>query len=80
MPLHMDGACFANVLTTLACCPAEMTWKAGVDLLSFGATKNGTLGRCGRLVPQSSREHDRPSAKTGRPVESPIVQGVQRVL
>ncbi|WP_328824839.1 hypothetical protein [Mesorhizobium neociceri] len=44
MPLHMDGACFANVLTTLACSPAEMTWSAGVDLLSFGATKNGTFG------------------------------------
>lgn len=41
--LHMDGARFANALVTLGCSPAEMTWKAGVDILSFGATKNGAL-------------------------------------
>ncbi len=39
--LHMDGARFANALAGLNCRPAEVTWKAGVDLLSFGATKNG---------------------------------------
>jgi threonine aldolase len=41
--LHMDGARFANALAALGCTPAEMTWKAGVDVLSFGATKNGAL-------------------------------------
>ena len=41
--VHMDGARFANALVALGCSPAEMTWKAGVDALSFGATKNGTL-------------------------------------
>jgi threonine aldolase len=41
--LHMDGARFANALATLGCTPAELTWKAGVDVLSFGATKNGAL-------------------------------------
>ena len=41
--LHMDGARFANALVTLGCTPAEMTWKSGVDVLSFGATKNGAL-------------------------------------
>ena len=41
LPLHMDGARFANALVTLGCSPAEMTWKAGVDILSFGGTKNG---------------------------------------
>ncbi len=41
--LHMDGARFANALAALGCTPAEMTWKAGVDALSFGATKNGAL-------------------------------------
>lgn len=41
--LHMDGARFANALVTLGCSPAEATWKAGVDILSFGATKNGAL-------------------------------------
>ena len=41
--LHMDGARFANALVALECSPAEMSWKAGVDVLSFGATKNGAL-------------------------------------
>ncbi|KAG1446091.1 hypothetical protein G6F57_017411 [Rhizopus arrhizus] len=40
----MDGARFANALVSLNCTPAEMTWKAGVEVLSFGATKNGVLG------------------------------------
>lgn len=39
--LHMDGARFANALVDLDCSPAEMTWKRGVDMVSFGATKNG---------------------------------------
>lgn len=37
----MDGARFANGLVPLGATPAEMTWKAGVDMLSFGGTKNG---------------------------------------
>lgn len=41
--LHMDGARFANALVSVGCSPAELTWKAGVDVLSFGATKNGAL-------------------------------------
>lgn len=41
LPLHMDGARFANALMALGCTPAEMTWKRGVDVLSFGGTKNG---------------------------------------
>lgn len=43
-PVHMDGARFANALVTLECTPAEMTWRAGIDVLSFGGTKNGCLG------------------------------------
>ena len=43
MGVHMDGARFANALVALGCSPAEATWKAGVDVLSFGATKNGAL-------------------------------------
>ena len=39
----MDGARFANALVSLNCSPAEMTWKSGIDVLSFGATKNGCL-------------------------------------
>ena len=41
--LHVDGARFANALVTLGCRAADATWRAGVDLLSFGATKNGAL-------------------------------------
>ncbi len=41
LPLHMDGARFANAMVSLGKTPAEMTWRSGVDVLSFGATKNG---------------------------------------
>ncbi len=41
---HMDGARFANALVALGCTPAEMTWKAGIDAVSFGGTKNGCPG------------------------------------
>ncbi|MGE0280833.1 MAG: low specificity L-threonine aldolase [Rhizobiaceae bacterium] len=41
MALHMDGARFANALVALDVSPAEVTWKRGVDMLSFGGTKNG---------------------------------------
>ena len=44
LPVHMDGARFANALAHLGCTPAEATWKSGVDVLSLGATKNGALG------------------------------------
>ncbi|ANN66389.1 threonine aldolase family protein [Bordetella bronchialis] len=40
---HMDGARFANALAKLDCTPADMTWRRGVDILSFGATKNGGM-------------------------------------
>ena len=43
LALHMDGARFANALVSLGCAPADITWRAGVDALSFGATKNGAL-------------------------------------
>ncbi|KAA2313984.1 low specificity L-threonine aldolase [Pseudooceanicola sediminis] len=43
-PTHLDGARFANALVALGCTPAEMTWKAGVDVVSFGGTKNGCVG------------------------------------
>src|SRR5437667_12600483 len=41
LKVHMDGARFANALARLECSPAQMSWRAGVDILSFGATKNG---------------------------------------
>jgi threonine aldolase len=43
LPVHMDGARFANALVHLGCSPAEATWKSGIDVLSLGATKNGAL-------------------------------------
>lgn len=43
LALHMDGARFANAVVSLGCAPAEITWRAGVDALSFGATKNGAM-------------------------------------
>lgn len=43
MKLHMDGARFANAVAFLGCSPADVTWRAGVDALSFGFTKNGAM-------------------------------------
>ncbi len=42
LKLHMDGARFANAVAALEVEPREITWQAGVDVLSFGGTKNGT--------------------------------------
>ena len=41
--VHMDGARFANAVAALGVSPADITWRAGVDVLSFGGTKNGCL-------------------------------------
>ena len=41
LKLHIDGARFANATARLGCSPAEPTWRAGIDIMSFGATKNG---------------------------------------
>ena len=43
LKLHMDGARFANAVAHLGCAPADVTWRAGVDALSFGFTKNGAM-------------------------------------
>lgn len=43
LKLHMDGARFANALSFVGCSAAELSWMAGVDVLSFGATKNGAI-------------------------------------
>ena len=40
---HLDGARFANAVASLGCAPADLSWKAGVDVLSFGFVKNGGL-------------------------------------
>jgi threonine aldolase len=41
--VHLDGARLANAVAALGCSPAELTWRAGVDVLSFGAIKNGGI-------------------------------------
>jgi len=43
LKIHMDGARFANAIAHLKCTPADVTWRAGVDVLSFGATKGGAI-------------------------------------
>jgi threonine aldolase len=43
IPLHLDGARFANALASTGASPAQLSWRAGVNLMSFGASKNGCL-------------------------------------
>jgi threonine aldolase len=67
LPLHMDGARFANAIVHLGCTPAEATWKNGVDVLSLGATKNGAL--CAEAVvffdPDRARDFERRRKRAG---------------
>jgi threonine aldolase len=67
LPVHMDGARFANALVHLGCTPAEATWQSGVDVLSLGATKNGAL--CAEAVvffdPVRARDFERRRKQTG---------------
>lgn len=44
LPVHLDGARFANALVAEGCTPADLSWRAGVDALSLGGTKNGLMG------------------------------------
>ncbi len=44
LKVHLDGARLANALAATGASPADMTWRAGVDALSFGGTKNGLMG------------------------------------
>jgi threonine aldolase len=48
--VHLDGARFANAIAALGCTPAAMTWRAGIDIVSFGATKNGAMNAEAVLV------------------------------
>ncbi len=43
MATHLDGARFANAIAALACHPGDVTWKAGIQMMSFGASKNGCM-------------------------------------
>lgn len=55
LAVHMDGARFANALVRLNASPAEMTWRSGVDVLSFGATKGGALAAEAVLIFDAAR-------------------------
>jgi len=48
--VHLDGARFANAIAAVGCSPAEMTWRVGIDVVSFGATKNGAMNAEAVLV------------------------------
>ena len=56
--VHMDGARFANALAFLGCTPAEASWKAGVDILTLGATKNGAMFAEAIIVFNKKYTHD----------------------
>ena len=58
MALHMDGARFANAVASSGSTPSELTWRAGVDIMSFGATKGGALGAEAIVVFDPSRVRD----------------------
>lgn len=58
MRVHMDGARLANALVFLDCEPAHVTWRAGVDVLSFGATKNGALAAEAVVFFDATLAHD----------------------
>lgn len=59
MATHMDGARFANAVVSLRCSPADITWRAGVQMLSFGASKNGCLAAEALLIFGDSGLEDR---------------------
>jgi threonine aldolase len=67
LPVHMDGARFANALVHLGCTPAAASWQSGVDVLSLGATKNGAL--CAEAVvffdPARARDFERRRKQAG---------------
>ncbi|HSY96663.1 MAG TPA: low specificity L-threonine aldolase [Steroidobacteraceae bacterium] len=67
LPVHMDGARFANALVHLGCTAAAATWQSGVDVLSLGATKNGAL--CAEAVvffdPDRARDFERRRKQAG---------------
>lgn len=55
--LHMDGARFANAVARLGCAPADITWRAGVDILSFGFVKNGGMSAEALVFFGDARKH-----------------------
>jgi len=58
LKVHMDGARFANAIAHLGCTPAEGSWRSGIDVLSFGATKNGALAAEAVIFFHPEQAHD----------------------
>ena len=58
LAVHMDGARFGNAVAALGASPADITWRAGVDLMSFGGTKNGCLATEAIVVFSPDKLHD----------------------
>lgn len=58
LAVHMDGARFANAVASLGCSPADLTWRAGVDILSFGGTKNGCFAAEAVVIFDPDRARD----------------------
>ncbi len=56
--VHMDGARFANAVVASGASPADLTWRAGVDMLSFGGTKNGCMAAEALIVFNRDLEGD----------------------
>ena len=79
--VHMDGARFANALLSLGCTPAEMTWKAGVDVLSFGATKNGALA-CEAVIffdPKHTKDFELRRKRSGHAMAKQLSEGFTKI-
>jgi threonine aldolase len=79
--VHLDGARFANAMVSLGCTPADMTWKAGVDIVSFGATKNGCLAAEAVLFfdPQASADFMYQRKRSGHTISKGRLLGAQIV-
>ena len=77
--LHMDGARFANAVAALGCSPADVTWKAGVDVMSFGVTKNGGLGVDAVLIfdPELATDFDYRRLRAGQLLSKSRFLGAQ---
>ena len=58
MKTHMDGARFGNAIASLGCHPAEVTVEAGIDMLSFGASKNGCMAAEALVIFNQSANHE----------------------
>lgn len=79
LSVHMDGARFSNAVAHLACDPADITWRAGVDVLCMGATKDGALGAEAIIFfnPDHARDFDFRIKRAGQLVSKSRWMGAQ---